>query len=211
MADVAELLRGQVQGVQIHGKGWESHLGLRCRSILFSLGQVKVNMPALLAERALVLHSAARGNSVVVFDALDFASFLVHPLVTRAPIGTESGEATAFTFCKGCEIDLAKQHLTFSGFYRTAQRQATLRLDRSNVEGISVHIAATRGESAEEEAERQTLARGLERFFNSLIVDLDGVELRYNSMKLLTHAREPAIELSLGVVVRKAPFFFVNF
>eukprot|EP00850_Spirogloea_muscicola_P022068 SM000275S10324 [mRNA] locus=s275:2973:5925:- [translate_table: standard] len=187
------LLAGRVAGVRIRGRGWQ----------------------------VIMLVTAARGSAKFFFDAKDFDHFLLHPLMTRASATAVRGRR--FRFLPGTEVHWQRANLIsdglicFRGIWEFDQREYAVRLQGAPP-GIHDPVQITArccDETVREGSYKdssEVVAQGLQSFFSSLCLDLDGTDLTINSISFCEvqqtqprAATVPATVLSLDMLVRKFP------
>jgi len=210
------LLTGSIDGVTVRGEGWCSPLGLRCREIEATVSATGIDAAQVLARRRIVLVNRPRGTARVSFTAADFGSFLTHPLLAgQCVVG---GEPFVFG---GDGVDVSPAgaggaRVSLRGTWRGRPYRCAL---VSRGDGSVACEAAEKGAggggagggggggggAGGERA--QAVARGLARFFGTVTVDLQGVELQFAGMR----ARGGLLDLSLRLRVREFPPLDVRF
>mmetsp|Transcript_22691 Transcript_22691/g.36558 ORF Transcript_22691/g.36558 Transcript_22691/m.36558 type:complete len:145 (+) Transcript_22691:194-628(+) len=75
---------GECEGAVVKGSDWESPGGLTCRQLRLSVGEVLLDVPALLASSSIKLVKNPTGSAEFSFSEKDFGAFLSHPLMRRA-------------------------------------------------------------------------------------------------------------------------------
>jgi len=144
-----------------------------------------------MAMRGVVLTRPARGEARLTLDGRDFENFLTHPLARRA------AQDEAFEFERG---DVASDdddgYLECDVVMRDGGARRTVRMRPG--EGSTVR-ATSRGDGDE------TLERALETFFERLVLDLDGTELRYRDMTIDARATAPTVTFELDLCVKRFP------
>eukprot|EP00466_Bigelowiella_natans_P013117 jgi/Bigna1/72565/fgenesh1_pg.20_\ len=78
------ILRGECEGAVVKGSDWESPGGLTCRQLRLTVGEVLLDVPALLASSSIKLVKNPTGSAEFSFSEKDFGAFLSHPLMRRA-------------------------------------------------------------------------------------------------------------------------------
>ena len=152
---------------------------------------VRVDWSAAMAMRGVVLTRPARGEARLTLDGRDFENFLRHPLARRA------ARDETFEFERG---DVASDdddgYLECDVVMRDGGARRTVRMRPG--EGSTVR-ATSRGDGDE------TLERALETFFERLVLDLDGTELRYRDMTIDARATAPTVTFELDLCVKRFP------
>ncbi|CAJ1355755.1 unnamed protein product, partial [Effrenium voratum] len=148
-------------------------LGLRARALrVAALRGAALDYGELLQGRV-TLTEAAQGWAEAVFDAEEFADFLVYPQVAAAAPQLEGAQ---FRFCGSVEISSADETLTFQGSHAGDLFRGTLSCGDGTQPQVSLH-----GDI--DEARRVALERALASFFRSLYVDLAGVCLSFERLR----------------------------
>jgi len=159
--------------------------------VLKRCDDVRVDWSAAMAMRGVVLTRPARGEARLTLDGRDFENFLRHPLARRA------ARDEAFEFERG---DVASDdddgYLECDVVMRDGGARRTVRMRPG--EGSTVR-ATSRGDGDE------TLERALETFFERLVLDLDGTELRYRDMTIDARATAPTVTFELDLCVKRFP------
>jgi hypothetical protein len=196
-----------VGGATLRGSRWRSPKGLTARQIDAQLGEMSVATAPLLAfPPRIELGAVARGSATCLFDPTDFANFLTHPAVATA-IGEHRltrPTATVFSFGRGPAVtfDLDAGDAHFDGTFEAGRAfVATL---SSPGDGKPAIVRATDRASL---APLDDLSSSLTSFFNELAVDLDGVTLRFRAFSIVPLERTRAMDLALGLDVRKLPSY----
>jgi len=199
------LLTGGVDGVQLDGTGWCSPLGLSCRSIECSTGAVQIDTAAVLTQQAIVLRTPPRGDATVRFNEQDFAAFLQHPLMVKAAERAVGGKR--FSFKR--EASFVGGAVVFAGVADWDGGEYQLKMETVDGRGtLAVAASARQGGGGSAEGEQQ-VGEDLARFFNSLALNLEGVELKYRTLKL--QPTPPVVELALDLTVWSFPPPSVSF
>ena len=191
-ADLARALAlGELGGARVRGRGWSSPRDLTARDVELVARDVRVDWSAAMAMRGVVLTRPARGEARLTLDGRDFENFLRHPLARRA------ARSEAFEFERG---DVASDdddgYLECDVVMRDGGARRTVRMRPG--EGSTVR-ATSRGDGDE------TLERALETFFERLVLDLDGTELRYRDMTIDARATAPTVTFELDLCVKRFP------
>ena len=151
---------------------------------------VRVDWSAAMAMRGVVLTRPARGEARLTLDGRDFENFLRHPLARRA------ARDEAFEFERGDVASDDDGYLECDVVMRDGGARRTVRMRPG--EGSTVR-ATSRGDGDE------TLERALETFFERLVLDLDGTELRYRDMTIDARATAPTVTFELDLCVKRFP------
>eukprot|EP00775_Hariotina_reticulata_P012375 gene12375-12509_t len=94
--DTWSLLAGRVKGVKLRGEGWRSPKNLTAQLLEATLGEVVIDPAAVVLRQQIALTNMPVGTAHVVFNAVDFGNFLVHPLMQEAVQNAVQGHAFAF-------------------------------------------------------------------------------------------------------------------
>lgn len=151
---------------------------------------VRVDWSAAMAMRGVVLTRPARGEARLTLDGRDFENFLRHPLARRA------ARDETFEFERGDVASDDDGYLECDVVMRDGGARRTVRMRPG--EGSTVR-ATSRGDGDE------TLERALETFFERLVLDLDGTELRYRDMTIDARATAPTVTFELDLCVKRFP------
>lgn len=241
-ATPTSLLSGGVDGVRVRGRGWCTPLRLSCSALDMDVGATAIDPSALLTQRKIVLKRPALGRAQIHFRDADWDSFLVHPLMDsaidarrataaaaapavvsfararsriRPPSASSQSGAVEFTLMWGGEALRARLTQSVAdGQVSVIARPLTTRNDVD---------AATKGSGGEQmaKASADAAAAWLAGLFAALVIDLDGCELSFRRLKVVTSAApsgdtaaaSAAAELSLNldVCVRSFPSPAINF
>lgn len=169
------------------------------------VGNVNLDVRALFRRRVLEFRTPPpSGDAAVVFNAQDFGNFLAHPLVRRTAIAGRS-----FVFArKNVLIDPSLRVVEFGGAWG-GQRVRVQLTQAAVCERLVARVAcggvdADYGGLAREEVD--VIATAMEKYFNSLEIDLDGPKLRFSSLSFEGRGvADGRLKLNLGIVVRKLP------
>jgi len=193
-ADLARALAlGELGSARVRGRGWSSPRDLTCRKIDLVARDVRVDARAAMAMRGVVMTRPARGEARLTLDGDDFTNFLRHPLARRA------ARDETFEFERGdVARDGAGGCLECAVVMRDGAARRTVRVrpgERSRVR------ASAEGDGDGDRA----LERALETFFERLVLDLDGTELRYRDMTIDARAPAPTVTFELDLCVKRFP------
>ena len=190
-ADLARALAlGELGGARVRGRGWSSPRDLTARDVELVARDVRVDWSAAMAMRGVVLTRPARGEARLTLDGRDFENFLRHPLARRA------ARDEPFEFERGDVASDDDGYLECDVVMRDGGARRTVRMRPG--EGSTVR-ATSRGDGDE------TLERALETFFERLVLDLDGTELRYRDMTIDARATAPTVTFELDLCVKRFP------
>jgi hypothetical protein len=204
------LLRGRVGPVTIKGKGWRSGRGLTCRAIEASVEQCELDVARILVNQKLVLTTPAKGKAMVALNSEDFGNFITHHRM-KPPGGTHS---PIEFFREGSRVDASTGTVTFFSSYEGIRWKCRLGRGKSvKTRGIvRVHVSSTEeGTIQDQEVVSTKLANTLSRFFNELVLDLDGTLLSFRDMMVTDKGESPSVMLALNILVRKFPSAGINF
>ena len=195
----AAIARGEVRRVEITGTGWSSPRSLTCRNIEFIVDEpCALDVEAAMQMRGILLKRPARGRARLTFDSRDFGNFLSHPLL-RAAAAAAAARRDGFDFVfEGGETARVcgnEGFLEYSGVIGASGERRTVRM--RPMEGSRVDARLV-GADADE-----TFERSMASFFERLVIDLEGTELRYRDMTI-----DPArstVDFELDLCVKKFP------
>ena len=207
------MLGGRVDGVIITGARWASRKNLTCATARFEVGAAAIDPIALVTERVVKLREPARGTAKLVFTTADFGNFLSHPLTvaaqrshawpsTRAPGGFELvGERVALedgaVVFEGRAVEGGGGR-EGGGGYRIAMRPK-----RAGDGGVVVECRD--GDDDGSRARHPDLDAAVEAFFETLMIDLCGAQLRFRQLAIDERVAEVRLELALTVVAFPPP------
>ena len=240
----SDLLEGtaEVGSVSVSGRGWCTPLQLSCRSLQLTVGQTAVDLKELLGRQQITLLRPAIGSATMHFTAADWDRLLQHqnfaaamqarrravplsvrklafgrgtvlrpPGRRRAAEGVRGGTGDIeFPVC----LDDAWHDVTlFQSASGEALAECRPREEPARAESEAGAVAGEAGAVAGE------AARWIGSFFDELVLDLDGVELRFSELRVLdgegrgsepaatagARGREPQVQLDLSVCVRRCP------
>ncbi len=155
---------------------------------------------------------SAEGNAMVALNAIDFGSFITHPLMKPPglPDVLESADKSAeLKFLKeNVTIDPLAGAVSFFGSYLDENWRFELRRGTNGQQAsITVHPADSNTEI--EGTNRDSIADGLSgvvsRFFNEMVFELDGTLLSFRDMMVTGKGQEPSVMISLSILVKKFP------
>jgi len=219
-----ELLQGQVESVQIRGRCWSSPLDLTCRDLDFRVGQVKIDTAALMRQRAVVLQTPPTGIADVTLSSRDFGNFCNHPMM-RKPC-SRAVKSMRFQFGPPEEVEIRDGAVYFTGTWPALKTTYDIVMKPLNVgEGMeNLEITTTSRSSATLPSNlprnhEQVCAAELAKFFKGLLLDLEGAELRYQSMQIVPGSSSEAnnspteewLKLRLNLRVRQFPPLNIQF
>jgi len=212
-ASVFGMLGGRVDGVIITGARWASRKNLTCATARFEVGAAAIDPIALVTERVVKLREPARGTAKLVFTTADFGNFLSHPLTvaamrshawpsTRAPGGFELvGERVALedgaVVFEGRAVEGGGGR-EGGGGYRIAMRP-------KRAGDVGVVVECHRYDDDGSRARHPDLDAAVETFFETLMIDLCGAQLRFRQLAIDERVAEVRLELALTVVAFPPP------
>ncbi|WP_218079321.1 LmeA family phospholipid-binding protein [Anthocerotibacter panamensis] len=157
------LLTGGVDEVEVHGKGWQSPRGVTCRAIAVRTGALMVDVRAVLSGK-IVLKNPAPASAQLALNRQDFNNFLKSPLLDKSLNRlVVEGEPVTDLHAERME----EGTLWVSGQWGSERPDFELQAGR---DGKAV---VTRGHAR--------LSQSLQEFFNNMVIDLHGLELRMDS------------------------------
>ncbi|KAL3910943.1 MAG: hypothetical protein SGPRY_008878 [Prymnesium sp.] len=211
----ARLLTGAVDSVQVSGVGWCTPLRLSCRSVDVRVGRTSLDFPQILSSARILLQSPARGHATIRFSPSDWDGFLAHPLLSKALSAYRRERDAPTVRFKGSTVIEGTGSVRFACAWGAAPMVASLSQRAGEARArVSCEASEKQLEEREEQAEEREpqaeagmAASFLECFFNDLLVDLDGCQLRFSSMSVVegSRANEPVLELKLDVCVVRFP------
>jgi hypothetical protein len=160
-----------------------------------------LNFPFALAE----------GQAMVALNALDFGSFITHPLMRPPELPDNLVDSNnKLEFVKeDVSIDASSGTVTFYGKY--VDRLWRFTLERGTEEGRRGVVTVSHNNPSESsevdlESVAMELTRATSNFFSDMVFELDGTFLTFSDMMLTDKGKkEPIIMLSLGILVKKFP------
>jgi len=194
-APMETALSGGVRSVRITGRRWASPRNLTCDGIEFVVGACRIDLSAALAMRGIVLERPATGTARLSFDSSDFGNFLTHPLTREAARGRFAFDNTDARVVDSDHLELTATWLEDENA-KSPQRFA-LR-PGSTVGSVDVDADGVVDSAS---------SRAMKRFFETLVVDLEGTELRYKSMRI----DGETVEFELDLTVNRFPSPNVRF
>ncbi|GBF93742.1 hypothetical protein Rsub_06074 [Raphidocelis subcapitata] len=214
--DAFSLLAGRVNSVAIRGEGWRSPLNLTAQLLEATVGAAALDYAQVLLRGRIVLTNVPTGTARVVFDEVDFGNFLTHPLVTEA--AKEAVRGSAFVFDRdSVRLEAPSRErpeglIFFTGTWR-GDNVELLPVARGAAVGRGVQAHAIALGVGGRSSSAGVVEDELGRFFNSLTVDLEGVELRLMSVTLSagTGWAGAAADLRLQLTVKRFPPLNVKF
>ena len=198
------LFKGRVGPVTVKGRGWQSQLGLSCRSIEATVDACELDVGRILNNRKLVLTTPARGQAVIALNNVDFANFITHPLMKPPVLKYKDGER--FSFLKeGTVVHASSGEVTFFGSYMGEKWK--LSLTRGKGKQRAQVIASPEGiaQIPDLEAKSAELSRSITAFFNEMTFELDGTWLTFRDMMVSPKGASPSLLLRLNITVKKFP------
>ena len=195
----AAIARGEVRRVEITGTAWSSPRSLTCRNIEFIVDEpCALDVEAAVGMRGILLKRPARGSARLTFDSSDFGNFLSHPLLRAAAAAArrdEGGFDFVFEGGETARVCGDEGYLEYSGVVGGSGERRTIRMRPMEGSRVDAHLV---GADADE-----TFERSMASFFERLVIDLEGTELRYRDMTI-----DPArstVDFELDLCVRKFP------
>jgi len=195
----AAIARGEVRRVEITGTAWSSPRSLTCRNIEFIVDEpCALDVEAAVGMRGILLKRPARGSARLTFDSSDFGNFLSHPLL-RAAAAAARRDKGGFDFVfEGGETARVcgdEGYLEYSGVVGGSGERRTIRMRPMEGSRVDAHLVDADAD--------ETFERSMASFFERLVIDLEGTELRYRDMTI-----DPArstVDFELDLCVRKFP------
>lgn len=219
------VLTGSVDGVRVRGTNWCTPLQLSCRSLDLQVGRTALDFGALLSKRTIVLQQPAVGDASVRFTQEDWSSFLAHPRMLDCVRERQRREPAAITFARG-GVRMLPARADGVGSspgaveFDVLWEESTPLVARlwQQPGGLAVVETRARGADDVDQLARTRADEWLTALFNGLLLDLDGCELGFRSMRVVpspTVGRQQGaaaeLVLDLAVCVRKFPSLNINF
>lgn len=207
------ILSGGVDGVRVSGRGWCTPMRLSCRELDVSVGRTAIDVQALVSSRRILLQRAAEGDATMVFSGADWQHFLEHPLMAAAianrrctlpcPCISFAG-SRAVVRPDGVEFTLRwGEHALQARLYQRQGGQVV-----ASVRADDLVVVEPAAAAADVDADTARLAAmWIVGLFENLVLDLDGCELRFRSLRAATDK----LELRLGVRIRSFPSLDITF
>lgn len=165
-------------------------------------------MPQVLLQRRIVLANVPVGSARVHFSESDFGTFLTHPLMRSKAV--VAGHVFRF-LPRGIafrEASGGAPLVVFRGVWGGDQMAYTAELQPSGTGSMRCQVLPSEGG---ESPHCGALGGGLARFFEGLMIDLQGAELRFRSMDVERLPGGPVLNLQLSLRVREFPPLDVKF
>ena len=222
------VLAGSVDGVRVRGTNWCTPLNLSCRSIDLQVGRTALDFGALLSKRTIVLQQPAVGEASVRFTQEDWSSFLAHPRMLDCVRERQRRHPAPITFARG-GVRMLLPSAASLGSSAVGAVEFGVSWDGTPLvarlwqpSGGPAVVETRGGDGASEPPPVRTAAAAeewLAALFNGLLLNLDGCELGFRSMRLVPPPRTSAVGqpaaaelvLDLAVCVRKFPSLAINF
>ena len=227
------LLSGCVDAVTVSGRGWCTPLNLSCASLRVTVGRTAIDLGGLVSTRQILLQQPAIGDAQMAFSAPDWANFLKHPLmresvaaqIRKTGLSLRHGVSFARSSARIVRgrLEGDRGGVEFTLDWDARPMIARLGLASSGKVVVDAHYyastpsAAPQIVNAESTSEEQAASVWLASLFQTLLIDLDGCELRFRSLCVrMPRAREAAstraeLCLDLDVRVRSFPSLDINF
>lgn len=202
------LVSGSVGPVTVTGRSWTSPLGLTCRAIEATVESCQLDLMKALRDRKLRLTVPAKGKALVAFNSQDFGNFITYPLL-KSQISKRI--MTDFQFLKeNISIDAMSNHVTFYGkSYDGALYKCLLSRSAAGA-SVQVHpMSSSQDSSGNTATMSHKLAKNLTRFFNQLVLELDGTYLNFQDFRInasrASGSDTSTLLLALSIEVHKLP------
>jgi len=218
-----EMLSGLVRGVTVQGKGWCTPLRLSCDALDVRVGRAEIDLEELVKSQRIFMKTPARGTATMTFTASDWKDFLAHPLAKEA-LGKYSARTPVEPLVQfkpnGRVLFEPPSTIASSGLVIFPVSWGAHHFDVAlGQNGSGPFITAKLDEStagrmtAAERKDVRKVEAWVARFFETLLLDLDGCALSFRSMKVTTgKARSgPLLSLDLDVCVTRFPSLDINF
>ncbi|GAX83478.1 hypothetical protein CEUSTIGMA_g10903.t1 [Chlamydomonas eustigma] len=222
-SDGISLLQGKMQAASVSGRDWESPAYLTARELQFCVGEVAIDYTKLLTQQQIVLHNVPVGYGNVVFNARDFGNFITHPLVTCAAAkAVKSGPRPAVYF-SGTSVHHKRVYSAMMEPALDVHGQPCVRVlckeltenPRGALSAISPNSRVVLQDSdyarpGPSDIPSQEVSEDLSNFFNHLLIDLQGVNLSFASMTIMTKDQnstltDPCVDLALTLKMVQFP------
>ncbi|KAI8477026.1 MAG: hypothetical protein J3K34DRAFT_515998 [Monoraphidium minutum] len=216
--DAFSLMAGRVNSVTVRGEGWRSPLNLTAQLLEATVGAAALDYAQVLLRRQIVLTNVPTGTARAVFSEADLGNFLVHPLVTEAA----KTAGIPFVFEReSVRIEPPSRErpeglICFTGTWRrdnVRYQVELLPVARGAAVGRGVQAHAIALGAGGRSSSAGVVEDALTRFFNSLTVDLEGVQMRLMSVVVSpgTGFAGALADLRLQLTVRAFPPLNVKF
>jgi len=226
-ASPLSILSGGVDGVRVRGKKWCTPMKLSCRELDVTVGRTAIDVPALITARRIVIQNAAIGDANMIFSGADWQNFLMHPLMTKALAHRRAAvpcpsNIISFTADEGTQpilraTTVSRDGVEFSVLCDNNDNANNVPLRRVRLyqphggrvmaSVMDDDVVARTIDDVNTNASNSAVAMWIVDFFETLVLDLDGCELRFNSLT----AETDRLELRLDVLVRSFPSLDINF
>ena len=207
------ILGGGVDGVRVSGRGWCTPMRLSCRELDVSVGRTAIDVQALVSSRRILLQRAAEGDATMVFSGADWQNFLEHPLMSAAIANRRRTVPCPCISFAGSRAAVRPDGVEFTLRWGDDALQARLYQRQggqvvASVRADDLVVVETSAAAADVGADTARLAAmWIVGLFENLVLDLDGCELRFRSLRAATDK----LELRLGVRVRSFLSLDINF
>eukprot|EP00882_Tetradesmus_deserticola_P011787 GHRQ01012473.1.p1 GENE.GHRQ01012473.1~~GHRQ01012473.1.p1 ORF type:complete len:218 (+),score=58.84 GHRQ01012473.1:180-833(+) len=214
------LLAGRINAVKIHGEGWRSPLNLTAQVLEATVGAASLDPAAVLFKQQIQLTNTPVGTARVLFSAADFGNFLVHPLMTEAAKQAVQGHAFAFDQASvRIQPPFAvppEGAVNFTGTWHGDGLRYQVRLlpvSGGAAVGKGVQAHALPLSTGARSTSAGVVEDGLTRFFSSLKVDLQGVQMSFMSLATLPSMSSAGAmaDLHLRLELKRFPPLNVQF
>jgi len=218
------ILRGECEGAVVKGSDWESPGGLTCRQLRLSVGEVILDVPALLTSSSIKLVKHPTGSAEFSFSEKDFGAFLSHSLMRRALLRRG---LVLLEFDKD-SVRYTPERIILDAQWRGLSAPITLGMRCTGPQKVLIeHL--NKGLVAQNDHDDRRIPEIITRiskFFNELEIDLQGVLLGFerfdvvmdgaveSSSSVSTEYQDsncPVVDLKLRVQVNSIPPLNVEF
>ena len=212
-AEPSSVLSGAVDRVKVRGRRWCTPMRLSCATLDVEVGRTAVDFGALATKRRILLRAPATGSAQIRFTARDWDGFLLHPLMREAVAARQALEphAPALTFSGGGGTRLLPGTPGSDGAVLFPVRAAKTELSAELRQDASGRVVCSCSAGGADEAASSAAASAgpwLARLFETLVLDLDGCELSFRSLRVEPDA---TLALDLRARVRAFPSLDINF
>ncbi len=166
--NIWDLVTGTIAQVEVVGQGWQSPGGVTCRAIFVRTDGIQVDLAAAWRGQ-ICLCAPTHAKVQLQLNQADFNHFLASRLLTHT---LEKLVIAGDPVTKLRVTDLTGQEMALTAEWQGIQHSFIL---QPNAQGKAQILG-----------EPQVLVQEIEHFFNHLVVDLQGLELRLDSFAIQT-------------------------
>ena len=192
-----DLFRGNLKEAKVAGDNWSTPAGMSMRSIDLTLNGFSIKVEDVL-KGAITFRLPAKGKAVLLLNSADFANFLVHPLLTMAPLACGD-----FEFSRNySSIDIENEIIYFSGLWHGQH----IILEASQPKRFGEIFVRVADAPRLTSLGITTLSKEMSHFFNTVRLDMDGTQLSFSDMWVKRGERgEPVVQVTVDLEVHRVP------